>query len=196
MSNFQKKIECNIIGLSQTQSMGENYIVVLEEESGDRKLPVIVRDREAQFIALQLEKIETKKVFVWDLFESLSTNHNFTMDAVYLHSVFEGIFYTKVITNSQEGEIEINIGVGDALCLAAKLELPIYVSSEVMEIYGLIPDLDDEASEPQQPKKQGSSPKVTLENLQKMLDKALEEEDYEIASQIRDKIKAMKGELD
>ena len=195
MANFSKKIECNIIGLSQTQAVGENYIVVLEEEGGDRKLPVIVRDREAQFIALQLEKIETKKIFVWDIFESLSTNHNFTMDAVYLHSVFEGIFYTKVITNSQEGEIEINISVGDALCLATKLEIPIYVSSEVMDTFGLLPNGDDISDEPV-PQKKPTQTKVTLENLQKMLDKALEEEDYEIASQIRDKIKAMKGELE
>jgi bifunctional DNase/RNase len=201
--NMDEKKECSILGISQTQTLDDNYLVVLEEEGTDRKLPVVVREREAQYIALKLEGITGKRILLWDFIESLGSVHQFSIDQIWIHSVHEGVFYTKVLTVSNLGSgsvsnregFELNISVGDALCLACTYGCPILVSSHILDTYGI--SLDSEGNPVgDSPNVAKSGPKVTLENLQKMLDKAIEEEDYEIASQIRDKIKSMKGELE
>jgi len=189
-----EKIEMKIIGLSQTSATSDSYIVVLEDMMEDRKIPIVVKEAEAQFIALNHEAIKTSKIFVWDLIKKISRKYAFTIDEIFVHSVYEGIFYTKMITSSAGDTIDMSLSVGDALCLSVTQGCPIMVSEEVWTKFGIRINEDGSVVTPK--KKEKYKPVVTLESLEKMLQKAIDNEEYEIASQIRDKIKTMKGELD
>lgn len=188
-----EKIEMRIIGLSQAPGNSENYVVVLEDLMEDKKVPIVIKESEAQFIALNHEGIKTSKIFVWDLIKKISKKYSFHIDEVFIHSVYEGVFYTKLITSSAGDEIELNLSASDAICISITTGCPIMLSKEVWDKFGFRIGEDGEVKTET---KEKYKPIVTLESLEKMLEKALDNEEYEIASQIRDKIKSMKGEIE
>jgi bifunctional DNase/RNase len=192
------KIELRIIGLSYGQAGAGTYIAVLEEvEGGGRKLPIIIKHNEAQYIALKIESMESKSPLIYDLFRTMTESLNADIQEIYIYSVIEGVFYCKIILSDMVDEWEISASIGDALALAISYKCPIFASEEVMDGYGILMDENGGVSEEQnQYNKRKREPKVSLENLEQMLQRAIENEEYEIASQIRDRIETIKLDKD
>lgn len=187
------KVELRIIGLSYGQAGAGSYIAVLEEVDGGRKLPIIIKHNEAQYIALKIESMETKTPMIYDLFKTMTESLNADVQEIYIHSVIEGVFYCKIVLSDMVDEWEIFGSIGDALAISISFRCPIFASEEVMDGYGILMDEDGGVSEEQHAhNKRKREPKVSLENLQQMLERAIENEEYEIASQIRDRIETMK----
>lgn len=191
------KIELRIIGLSYGQAGAGTYIAVLEEVEGGRKLPVIIKHNEAQYIALKIESMESKSPLIYDLFRTMTESLNADIQEIYIYSVIEGVFYCKIVLSDMVDEWEISASIGDALALAISYKCPIFASEEVMDGYGILMDENGGVSEEQnQYNKRKREPKVSLENLEQMLQRAIENEEYEIASQIRDRIETIKLDKD
>lgn len=192
-----KKIKVKILGLSYSQSQIGSYVLVLSEVKGDkRKLPMIIKPNEAQYIALKMENIETPRPLTQDLFKSFTDSLGAEVSEVYIHAIVEGIFYAKAILTNAIDSYEINCGVGDAISLALIYKCPILVSSTVMGSAGIYMSDDGEISKENQEKNHSDreiTPGVTIENLEKMLEKAVENEEYEIATQLRDRINQLKS---
>jgi bifunctional DNase/RNase len=122
---------------------------------------------------------------------------NADLQKVFISHILEGIFYAKLIVSNMIEDIEIDCSVGDAICLALTYNCPIFCSKEVLKISGIEIDDDGQVSEEQSEanhKERDYSSVVTVENLEKMLQKALENEEYEIASQLRDRIQEIKDQ--
>ena len=193
-----KKRKVKILGLSYSQSQVGSYVLVLSEMKGKVKLPVIIKPQEAQRIALDLEGIKSAKPLTHDLFLSMTNAFGLDIQEVFVYSLAEGIFYTKIIFTNGTADVEIESSIGDAVILANIYDCPIFVSSDVMNSAGvLINDdgsklsgdmTDDEDEEETEPERV-----TTIENLEKMLEHAIENEEYEICSQIRDRIEEMKA---
>lgn len=191
-----KKIELKIIGLSYSQSQMGSYILVLGEMKGDTKLPIIIKSNDAQFIATKIEGMKLPRPTIWDLFNSLTKNLNATLKRVYISNVLEGIFYSKLIMDSDSGSFEMDCSIGDAICLSTVYNCPIYCSQEVLDISGIKMDENGTISDEQEDfnhRDRGTLTTVPVENLEKMLQKAIENEEYEIASQLRDRISELKN---
>ena len=191
-----KKIKVKILGLSYSQSQIGSYVLVLSEIKGDkRKLPMIIKPNEAQYIALKMENIETPRPLTQDLFKSFTDALGAEVSEVYIHAIVEGIFYARVILTNAIDSYEINCGVGDAISLALIYKCPILVSSTVMNTAGIYMSDDGEISKENQEKNHSNREitGVTVENLEKMLEKAVENEEYEIATQLRDRINQLKS---
>lgn len=187
------KIELRIIGLSYGQAGTGTYIAVLEEFEGSKKLPIIIKQNEAQYIALKIESMETKNPLIYDLFRTMTESLNADVQEIYIYSVIEGVFYCKIVLSDMVDEWEISASIGDALALAISYKCPIFASEEVMDGYGILMDENGGVSEEQNEyNKRKREPKVSLENLEQMLQRAIENEEYEIASQIRDRIETIK----
>jgi uncharacterized protein len=187
------KIELRIIGLSYGQAGAGTYITVLEEVDGGRKLPIIIKHNEAQYIALKIESMETKTPHIYDLFQTMTEYLSADVQEIYIHSVIEGVFYCKIILSDMVDEWEINGSIGDSLALAIGYKCPIFASEEVMDGFGILMDEDGSITQDQNEyNKRKREPKVSLENLEQMLQRAIENEEYEIASQIRDRIETIK----
>lgn len=191
-----KKIKVKILGLSYSQSQIGSYVLVLSEIKGEkRKLPMIIKPNEAQYIALKMENIETPRPLTQDLFKSFTDALGAEVSEVYIHAIVEGIFYARVILTNAIDSYEINCGVGDAISLALIYKCPILVSSTVMNTAGIYMSDDGEISKENQEKNHSNREitGVTVENLEKMLEKAVENEEYEIATQLRDRINQLKS---
>jgi len=193
-----KKRKVKILGLSYSQSQVGSYILVLSEMKGKVKLPVIIKPQEAQRIALDLEGIKSTKPLTHDLFLSMTNAFSIEIKEVFVYSLAEGIFYTKIICTNGSEEVEIESSIGDAVILANIYDRPIFVSSDVMNSAGvLINDdgskLSGDMSDDEDEEETVEERVTTIENLEKMLEHAITNEEYEIAASVRDRIEEMKA---
>lgn len=193
-------IKLNIKGISYSQTQTGAYALILEEEFGDRKLPVIIGSFEAQAIALALEKdITPPRPLTHDLFVSFADHFQFKVKAVFIHKLVDGVFYSNILCQREfEEEKEIDSRTSDAIAIAIRFHSPIYVTKEVMEQAGIEIDVDNEDI-----KTEGETDSELTEidsisgnsfenkkskELHEMLNEALSDENYELAARLRDEI--------
>ena len=189
-----KKKQVKILGISYSQSQMGSYVIVLAEMKGKTKLPLIVKPNDAQQIALKIEGIKSPRPLTHDLFKSLTDSFNIDIQEVYIYSILEGIFYAKIISSNGLDDIEIECGVGDALSLSLVYDCPIYVSQSVLNIAGVSIEDDGTGLEDDSDLEDVENSKTTsAEDLEKMMEEAIANEEYEIAAGIRDRIQTLKA---
>jgi bifunctional DNase/RNase len=190
------KREVQIIGLSYSQSQPNAYVVVLSETNGHRKLPIVIKAQDAQTIALRIEKLKMPRPITHDIFKVFCEGYRVDVPEVCIYNVVEGIFYSKLVTNNGVDDLEIETTVGDALALALTFESTLYVDEEVLAKCGIQTDdtgavLDKKSSSKKKSKK---APVVSLEDLKRMMEEAIKNEEYEVAAELRDKITKLEEE--
>jgi len=192
------KIELSVVGLSYSQTQTGAYALILKEKSGNRRLPIIIGGAEAQAIAIPLEQMTPSRPLTHDLFKSFLDSFDIVVNEVIVHNLVEGIFFAKIVCMKDGKEIELDARSSDAVALALRCEVPIYTHDFILSSAGIIIDEDedensdlnspeeikiDTGTAAEEPKDSGS-----IADLEKKLQKALEKEDYEKASKIRDEI--------
>lgn len=191
-----KKIRIKVLGLSYSQNQIGSYVLVLSELKGDkRKLPIIIKPNDAQYIALKMEDIKTPRPMTHDLFKSLTDSVSAEVNEVFIHDMVEGVFYAKLIVSNLIGTYEIDCGIGDAISLSMLYKCPIYVSSLILDSAGVYMTDEGEVTDEHEEKikeKEERKHILSVEDLEKMLNKAVENEEFEIASQLRDRINQLK----
>lgn len=193
-----EKIRLEIIGMSYSQSQSGAYALILGETNGKRRLPIIIGGFEAQSIAIELEKIKTPRPLTHDLFKSLATSFNITITEVIINKFSEGVFYAILVSNDGNNEMEIDSRTSDAIALALRFQCPIYTFENIMASAGIM--IDEEAEKPDTPQepvsaKEGQETTFSEHSdadLQQMLQSAIENEEYERASKIRDELNKRK----
>lgn len=190
-----KKIKIEILGLSSSQSQTSgSFALVLGETEGERRLPIIIGMFEAQAIALEIEKIVPNRPMTHDLFKSFANGFGFKVDEILISDLKEGVFFAKIVCSNGEKTIEVDARPSDAIAIGVRFEVPFYTYETVLSEAGIILTDEEEVAEDldeglvvEKPK--GDEIKDTsLDALQKMLDQALTDEDYEKAAKIRDEI--------
>ncbi|MDQ3192330.1 MAG: DUF151 domain-containing protein [Bacteroidota bacterium] len=195
-----KKIKLEIVGLSYSQTQSGAYALVLGEASGKRRLPIIIGGFEAQAIAIELEKISPSRPLTHDLFKNLSDNFNISINEVIIYNLVEGIFFAKLICTNGEKDVEIDTRTSDAIALAVRFKCPVYTYEFILSSAGIILEEgaateayegkpEEEKTEVQRKDDLGS---LTDSELKEMLKNALDEENYEKASKIRDEMMSRK----
>ncbi len=195
-------VKLNIKGISYSQTQTGAYALILEEELGMRKLPIIIGSFEAQSIALALEKdIRTPRPLTHDLFVSMGQAFHFFVKGVFIHKLEDGVFYSNILMEDKDGkEEEIDSRTSDAIALAIRFDAPIYALEKVMEKAGIhlevqekeekniasaIREIEKEVAK--QEKRYDFSSK-SKEELQKEMKEAVKNEDYELAARLRDEL--------
>lgn len=189
-----QKIRLNILGLSVSQTQSGAYALVLSEENGDRRIPIIIGPVEAQAIAIQLEGLKPPRPLTHDLIKNIALAFNIVLLEVIIHKLEEGIFYSELLCEMDGREVKIDSRTSDAVALALRFRCPIYTTEEILSKAGIVLE-GDEAKHPETGpgKKPGTSEtspfsRYTLQELEEMLNEAVQNEDYEKASLLRDEI--------
>jgi bifunctional DNase/RNase len=188
------KVFLNVLGISYSQTQSGAYALILGEEKGNRRIPIIIGGFEAQAIAIQLEGLKPPRPLTHDLFFTFATEYNIMVESVYIFRLEEGIFYSKLICNNGISQVEMDARTSDAIALALRFQCPIYTTEEIISRAGIIFENDpkqNQRAKDTSPKDLSSQPVSELENL---LNEAVQNEDYERASKIRDEIKRKKKE--
>ncbi len=214
-----KKIKLDIVGLSYSQTQSGAYALVLGEVAGNRRLPVIIGGFEAQSIAVEIEKMTPSRPLTHDLFKAFADTFTIKLEEVLIYNLVDGIFFAKLICNDGTKTVEIDARTSDAVALAVRFESPIYTYDFIMNTAGIVIEGNDFAflenienvgaykqtetpaaekespAEKKEPQKNKPSPyaSLTMEQLEKTLEKAIENEQYETAAKIRDEIEKRKS---
>jgi bifunctional DNase/RNase len=192
-----KKIKLEILGLSPSQSQAGSFALVLGEESGNRRLPIIIGVFEAQAIAVQIENIVPNRPMTHDLFKSFADGMNYTLKEIVISDLKEGIFYAKIICTDSLRQVEIDARPSDAIAIGLRFAIPIYTYEAILSEAGIVSSSltededDDDDTVRETVKASGSKDQLrdlSFDELQRMLDDALAKEDYEKAAKIRDEM--------
>jgi len=197
-----EKIKLEIVGLSYSQTQTGAYALVLGEEPGKRRLPIIIGGFEAQAIAIELEKMQPSRPLTHDLFKTFAENFEIGIKEVIIYNLVEGIFYAKLVCNNGAKEVEIDTRTSDAIALAVRFNCPIYTYEFILSNSGIVleedvipeefeEDLEIEISDVAKSVDPFNS--SSIKDLEKDLKEAIGMEDYEKASRIRDEIDQRKA---
>jgi len=194
-------VRLNIKGISYSQTQSGAYALVLSEEDGERTLPIIIGAFEAQSIAIALEKeIKPPRPLTHDLFKSFADRFNIIVKQVIIHKLVDGVFYSSLICECDKIEEIIDARTSDAIALATRFNAPIFTFENILDKAGIILKIKDESKLAKSKFKmedlvadvvQETFPSFsneTLDELNKQLDQAVTNEDYELAAKIRDEI--------
>jgi len=182
------------MALSHSVTQSHNYAVVLGEENGKRRLPIVIGGFEAQAIAVALENMTPNRPLTHDLFKNTLDAFNIEIKEVVINNLLDGIFYAQLICEQDGNVMQIDARTSDAISMAVRYGCPIYTFEFIMESAGVILDEDEETKTNAPTKPKGSSIEtMSLAGLERLLEEALEKEDYERAAQIRDIITKKKS---
>lgn len=192
-----EKIRLDIIGMSYSQSQSGAYALILGEKNGRRRLPIIIGGFEAQAIAIELEKIRTPRPLTHDLFKNFAEAYNIIITEVIINKFSEGVFYAQLICSDGHLEQQVDSRTSDAIALALRFNCPVYTYESILASAGIIMDEESETPKPDEPQESPESEEDDLTgfsdtDLQEMLREAIEKEEYEKASRIRDELKHRK----
>lgn len=192
-----KKIELEIINITQGFTQHHSYAVVLGEVKGKRRLPIVIGAAEAQAIAVAIENMPPVRPLTHDLFKSVMDTFAITLNEVMITNLMDGVFYSKLVCMFNGNEQEIDSRTSDAVALAIRFGCPIYIYSDILDASGIL--LVEEqhegmyeevasASSQKEEKTKTDYAIYTNKELEKLLDEALLNEDYEKAANIRDEL--------
>ena len=174
----------------------KGYAVLLQEKDTNRSLPIIVGSNEAQAIALYLEGVDMPRPMTHDLLINVLDLLESDIKQVTIARMKNGTFFAEIeVLNSQVGDIMIDSRPSDAIAVALRTMTPIYVSDEVMERAGIDNFLTGseiaETVSSDELLKETADEGSAIENLAEALEKAISEEEYEVAARLRDRIKQL-----
>ncbi len=201
-------IRLNIKGISYSQTQNGAYALILSEVDGDRKLPIVIGAFEAQSIAIALEKeIKPPRPLTHDLFKNFCDRYAITVKQVIIHKLVDGVFYSSLICERDKIEEVIDARTSDAIALALRFNAPIFTYKNILDKAGIFlkgesgaltptgenieAQVDDILSENLEPEGDNYK-KMSLDELESLLDQSVKNEDYEKAARIRDEISKRK----
>jgi bifunctional DNase/RNase len=186
------KIRLEILGLSSSQAQSGSFALVLGEKNGSRRLPIIIGMFEAQAIAIEIERITPNRPMTHDLFRSMAEAFEIRVVEVVISDLREGVFFAKLVCMNEDRRVEIDARPSDAIAIALRFNAPVYASENVLMEAGIVltdEDEDDPLEEvTQSPNRPESLKEYSTDQLQMLLNEALENEDYEKAAKIRDEL--------
>ncbi|HHJ10737.1 MAG TPA: hypothetical protein ENK25_07575 [Bacteroidetes bacterium] len=192
------KIKLNVLGISYSQTQSGAYALVLTEENGERRIPIIIGAFEAQAIAIQLEGLQPPRPLTHDLFHNFARAFHIDLREVEIYKLEEGVFYSKLVCTDGDKEMIVDARTSDAIALALRFRCPIYTTEEILAQAGIVLDIKETGEDEidlgveenvSEPSETYQFKEMSIRELKDMLAQAVRSENYEKASLIRDEIK-------
>ena len=199
-----QKVRLEISGIAYSQTQSGSYVLTLSEAAGNRKLPIVIGGFEAQAIAVELEKMIPNRPLTHDLIKSFCVSYDVVIKEVLIYKFVEGVFYSKLICERDGVISEIDSRTSDAIAVGVRFNSPIFTLSNIIDeasisnhdedAYESDEIFDDAATDSatdsaEDEKEVSSLISHSLQDLEKQLQAALENENYELASKLRDEMK-------
>ena len=193
------RIKLNIIGLTSSHSQRNSYTLILGEENGDLKLPVVIGGYEAQSIALVIEGLKPQRPLTHDLMHDFFNQFKVTLKEVIINKLEEGVFFSTLVTEKDNITQNIDARTSDAIALALRVKCPIYTYKSILNDAGIQYEEQEVSTEVEQNNEdinetgsESNLSQLSFNELEAELEKAIKIEDYDRAALLRDEIKARK----
>ncbi len=177
-----------VLGISYTPMQTGAFALLLAQEGGPYRIPVVIGAAEAQAIAIKMEGVATPRPMTHDLFCTFARAYGIQMEEVYIYRFEDGVFSSEIRFNDGQKIITIDSRTSDAVALAVRTGAPIFTTPEILEEAGTIfkekEEEEEAAAEPADHKLEMEE--LPLEELEKLLNQHIEEENYEEAAKIKE----------
>lgn len=187
------RVKLKVLGLSYSMAQNGAYALILADEQDIHRMPIVIGMSEAQSIAIQLEKLQTQRPLTHDLIKKLTDELHVKLKEVMIYRLDAGIFYSELLFEASGEEIRIDSRTSDAVALALRYGSELYTTPEIIQKAGVL--VSQEIREQQSihnnvvnVEKNGFDD-YSVQELQKMMNEAIQKEDYETASKFRDLLK-------
>ena len=180
-------IEVRVNGIFLTQSQASG--IILKEKEGNRTLPIVIGEYEAQSIALALEDLKPPRPITHDLTVNLLDSVGVSIESVIISELKENTYYAIIRLQKDMETMEIDARPSDAIALAVRLGTDIFVNETVMDQAAYIPE-DKESDDKNYLFKSAAD---NIDELKEQLKKAVDNEEYEKAANLRDQIKKLES---
>jgi len=198
-------VELKIHGISYSDNTSGAFAIILDEVNGNKKLPIVIGSYEAQSIAIALEKkIKTSRPLTHELFKGFADKFNISLNHIVIHKLSDGVFYSNMVCEKDSEVVKVDSRTSDAIALSIRFNAPIFVTKEILAEAGFEDDkkyskdlnLTDEkffndghiSSPDYNTEKAKDIKKISTRNIKKMLEKSIQNEDYELAARLRDEL--------
>ena len=184
-----------IRGISYSQTQSGAYALLLEHEETKVKLPVVIGNFEAQSISLGLEKdIHPPRPLTHDLFAKFVSITNYELVSVIIYQIIDGVFFSNLNFKNKANneELIMDARTSDAVAMAVRFDAPIYTTPQVLSEAGILLELEEPATQDtdyEQISAEGDLASLTLQDLQKLLEEAVKDEDFDAAMELQQEIK-------
>ena len=200
-------VELKIQGISYSDKTSGAFALILQETNGSRKLPIVIGGFEAQAIAIGLEKkIKTSRPLTHELFKSFAEKFGIKFNHVIISKLKDGVFFSNIVCENNDDVIKIDSRTSDAIALSIRFNAPIFVKKDILDEAGFDDDkkyseeinftdnnfFKDENSNKSYIKSKDIK-KISTNNIKKMLENSLQNEDYEMAARLRDELNSRKS---
>jgi bifunctional DNase/RNase len=188
------RVKLKVLGISYSQTQSGAYALILIEENGERRVPIIIGAFEAQAIVIKLENLDPPRPLTHDLFKSFADEFNISIIEVMIYKLEEGVFFSRLVCTNGEKEYLIDSRTSDAVAIALRFGCPIYIAEEILDKAGITISAAEGAKGQEDNGEKVIEPgnshfeNYSDEELYKMIDEAIKTEDYERAAAIRDEI--------
>ncbi len=186
-----RRVKLKVLGISYSQTQSGAYALVLAEEKGERRMPIIIGGFEAQSIVIKLENLNPPRPLTHDLLKSFADSFGITLFEVIIDRFEDGVFYSKLVCSDGEKDFSIDSRTSDAVALALRFNCPIFTTEDILERAGIIIDQASAESEPES-EEEGKAMasgedfrSLSDEELAKMMEDAIAREDYERAAALK-----------
>ena len=198
-------VELKIHGISYSDNTSGAFAIILDEVNGNKNIPIVIGSYEAQSIAIALEKkIKTSRPLTHELFKGFADKFNITLNHIVIHKLSDGVFYSNMVCEKDNEVVKVDSRTSDAIALSIRFDAPIFVTKEILAEAGFEDDkkyskdlnLTDEkffndghiSSPDYNTEKAKDIKKISTRNIKKMLEKSIQNEDYELAARLRDEL--------
>ena len=200
-------VELKIQGISYSDNTSGAFALILQETNGSRKLPIVIGGFEAQAIAIGLEKkIKTSRPLTHELFKSFADKFGIKLNHIIISKLKDGVFFSNIVCENNDDIIKIDSRTSDAIALSIRFNIPIFVKKDILDEAGFDDDekyseeinfadnnfFKDESSDKSY-KKSKDIKKISTNNIKKMLENSLQNEDYEMAAKLREELNSRKS---
>jgi bifunctional DNase/RNase len=200
-------VELKIQGISYSDNTSGAFALILQETNGSRKLPIVIGGFEAQAIAIGLEKkIKTSRPLTHELFKSFADKFGIKLNHIIISKLKDGVFFSNIVCENNDDIIKIDSRTSDAIALSIRFNIPIFVKKDILDEAGFDDDkkyseeinfTDNNFFKDENPdksyKKSKDIKKISTNNIKKMLENSLQNEDYEMAARLRDELNSRKS---
>ncbi len=192
-----EKIQLEVLGLSANPASQGTYALVLKEVEGVRRLPIVIGTPEAMAISNELEGTPRPRPMTHDLLKNAIEALDAAVIGVFIHDLADQTFYALI--QLDRNDVELDSRPSDAIAIALRFNAPIYIAENLLDEAGFSPEelegvVESQENSEKELEIEKSTPRTRREILEEYLQRAIEQEEYEKAAQIRDEIEKLNHE--
>ena len=140
--------------------MSQHRIVVLKDLETSRFLPIWIGPFEADAITTELQGVEVARPLTHDLLRTVVDKMGGEVEHVTVTDLRNDTFYAEISLKVNGSRLQIDSRPSDAIALAVRTHVPVYVSEQVMEQAAITPEPDIEGGEPGAPVDETETPEA------------------------------------